>query len=91
MLLVHPLPETIKLGWSCTVVPETVIVTVVLCVGNVPDTVTVLLEPPLEDMLCETVPPVSPVSVVLAAVIILFESTVNTLVTVVKAAPGTPV
>ena len=42
-------------------------------------------------MLCETVPPVSPDSDVLAAVINLFELAVNTLVTVVKAAPGVPV
>ena len=90
-LFTDPLALTSKLGKSCTVVPETVIVTVVLCVGNVPDTVTVLLELPLADILCETVPPVSPVSDVLAAVINLFESAVSTLVTVVKAEPGVPV
>ena len=83
--------ETIKLGRSCTVVPETVIVTVVLCVGNVPDTVTVLDDPPELEILAETLPPVSPLSETLADVIILFELAVNTLVCVVNEAPGVPV
>ena len=82
--------ETDKLGKSCAVAPDTVIVTVVLCCGNVPLTVTVLVFPELV-ILAETLLPVSPLSETLADVITLFASAVSVLVCVVKAAPGTPV